>query len=251
MGGRHGLPLRLYPDRGSHYFPTAVAGGKVDRSHLTQIGRALAHLGVEQIAAYSPLARGRPERVFHTLQDRLTQDRLTKELALAAIATIEAANAFIRDVYVPARNARFAVEAEQEGAAFVAIPGVDLGEILCVQEERRAGNDNCVTFNRLKLQIPKARCARTSSRRGSRSGKSMTEAMRSFMGQDVWGDRTKWGPAPSRKRSPKSALHDAYGNVDKANTCLQPSAGHSIKLRLTEPLASFAHRRTEPEEADI
>jgi transposase len=147
--GRHGLPLSLYTDRGSHYFYTPEAGGKVDRTRLTQVGRALDHLGVEHIAAYSPQARGRSERVFHTLQDRLT-----KELALAGIATIEAANAFIRDVYVPAHNARFAVNAEQGGVAFVAIPGVDLGEILCVQEERHVGNDNCVTFNRLKLQIP-------------------------------------------------------------------------------------------------
>jgi transposase len=147
--GQHGLPLSLYTDRGSHYFYTPEAGGKVDRTRRTQVGRALDHLGVEHIAAYSPQARGRSERVFHTLQDRLT-----KELALAGIATIEAANAFIRDVYVPAHNARFAVNAEQEGVAFVAIPGVDLGEILCVQEERHVGNDNCVTFNRLKLQIP-------------------------------------------------------------------------------------------------
>jgi transposase len=147
--GAHGLPLSLYTDRGSHYFYTPEADGKVDRSRLTQVGRALAHLGVEHIAAYSPQARGRSERVFHTLQDRLT-----KELALAGIGSIEAANAFIRGVYLPAHNGRFAVKAEQEGSAFVAIPGVDLGEILCVQEERQVGNDNCVTFNRLKLQIP-------------------------------------------------------------------------------------------------
>jgi hypothetical protein len=68
-----------------------------------QVGRALDHLGVEHIAAYSPQARGRSERMFHTLQDRLT-----KELALAKIGTVEAANAFIRDVYIPAHNARFA-----------------------------------------------------------------------------------------------------------------------------------------------
>jgi transposase len=149
--GERGLPLSLYTDRGSHYFHTAEAGGKVDRSRLTQVGRALAHLGVEHIAAYSPQARGRSERLFLTLQDRLT-----KELALAGIATIEAANAFIRDVHIPAHNARFAVTAEQEGSAFVAIPGVDLGEILCIQEDRQVGNDNCVTFNRLKLQIPES-----------------------------------------------------------------------------------------------
>lgn len=147
--GGHGLPLSLYTDRGSHYFHTAEAGGKVDRACLTQVGRALDHLGVEHIAAYSPQARGRSERLFETLQDRLT-----KELALAKIVTIEAANAFLRDVYIPAHNARFAVKAEQEGSAFIAIPGIDLGEILCVQEERQVGNDNCVSFNRLKLQIP-------------------------------------------------------------------------------------------------
>ena len=149
--GQHGLPLSLYTDRGSHYFYTPEAGGKVDRSNLTQVGRALEHLGVEHIAAYSPQARGRSERAFHTLQDRLT-----KELALAAIDTIEAANTFIRDVYVPAHNGRFAVKAEQEGVAFVAIKGVDIGEILCIQEERQVGNDNCVTFNKLKLQIPES-----------------------------------------------------------------------------------------------
>jgi len=147
--GKHGLPLSLYTDRGSHYFHTPEAGGKVDRANLTQIGRALDHLGVEHIAAYSPQARGRSERVFHTLQDRLT-----KELALAQIMTMEAANVFLRDVYVPAHNARFAIKAEQEGAAFVAVAGVDLREILCIQEERQVGNDNCVSFNRLKLQIP-------------------------------------------------------------------------------------------------
>ena len=147
--GCHGLPLSLYTDRGSHYFHTPEGGGKVDRANQTQVGRALDHLGVEHIAAYSPQARGRSERVFQTLQDRLT-----KELALAEIVTIEAANVFLRDIYIPAHNARFAVKAEQEGSAFIAIPGTDLGEILCVQEDRQVGNDNCVSFNRLKLQIP-------------------------------------------------------------------------------------------------
>ena len=148
--GSHGLPMSLYTDRGAHYFYTPTAGGEVDRSRPTQVGRALERLGVEHIAAYSPQARGRSERVFHTLQDRLV-----KELALKEIDTVEAA-LFLRDVYIPEYNARFAVAAAQEGTAFVAIPGVDLAEILCVQEERQVGNDNCVSFNRLKLQIPES-----------------------------------------------------------------------------------------------
>jgi transposase len=147
--GMHGLPLSLYTDRGTHYFFTPEAGGKVDRKSPTQVGRALAHLDIEHIAAYSPQARGRSERLFHTLQDRLVN-----ELALAGIATVVAANAFIRDVYIPDHNIRFAVKAEQDGSAFVAIPGVDLKEILCVQEDREVGNDNTVAFKRMRLQIP-------------------------------------------------------------------------------------------------
>ena len=149
--GKHGLPLSLYTDRGSHYFHTPAAGGAIDRARPTQVGRALERLGVEHIAAYSPQARGRSERLFGTLQDRLV-----KELALAGIATVEAANVFLREVYIPAHNARFAVRTAAPGTAFVAIPGVELGEILCVQEDRQVGNDNCVSFNRLKLQIPQS-----------------------------------------------------------------------------------------------
>lgn len=145
----HGLPLSLYTDRGSHYFVTPKAGGPVDRAQPTQVGRALAQLGVEHIAAYSPEARGRSERAFKTLQDRLP-----KELALAGIVTLAAANRFLKEVYLPAHNARFAVRAEQEGTAFVVVPGIELGEVLCLQEERQVANDNTVVFRRLRLQIP-------------------------------------------------------------------------------------------------
>jgi len=116
----HGLPMSLYTDRGGHYFHASKAG-EIDRDHLTQVGRALKQLGVEHIGAFSPQARGRSERAFGTLQDRLV-----KELRLAGIATVEAANAFIRDVYLPAYNAPFAIEPAGEGSAFTPIPGVDL-----------------------------------------------------------------------------------------------------------------------------
>ncbi len=89
--------------------------------------------------------------MFHTLQDRLP-----KELPLAGIMTMEAANAWLRDTYIPAHNTRFAVRAEQEGIAFVAVPGLDLTEVPCVQEEHAVGNDNCVSFVNRKLQIPES-----------------------------------------------------------------------------------------------
>ena len=91
------------------------------------------------------------QRAFQTLQDRLV-----KELRLAGITSIEAANAFIREVYLPAYNERFAAPAAEPGSAFTSIPGVDLDEILCVQEERQVGNDNCVSYRTLKLQIPES-----------------------------------------------------------------------------------------------
>jgi hypothetical protein len=148
---QHGLPMSLYTDRGAHYFHTPKAGGEIDRGHPTQVGRALEQLGVEHIGAYSPQARGRSERTFATLQDRLV-----KELVLAGITDVEAANAFIREVYLPAHNARFAVPPAGEGSAFTPVPGVDLDEILCVEEERQVGNDNCVSYRTLKLQIPES-----------------------------------------------------------------------------------------------
>jgi hypothetical protein len=144
----HGLPMSLYTDRGSHYFH-AIKAGEIDRGHPTQVGRALEQLGVEHIGAYSPQARGRSGRTFGTLQDRLV-----KELKLAGVTDIEGANAFIRDRYLPVHNARFAIEPAQPGSAFTPIPGLDLDEILCVEEERQVGNDNCVSYRTLKLQIP-------------------------------------------------------------------------------------------------
>jgi transposase len=149
---KKGLFCALYSDRGGHYFHTPEAGGKVSKRQLTQVGRALAELGIEHIPAYSPEARGRSERVFRTLQDRLV-----KELALAGIGTIEAANRFLAELYLPQHNARFAVAAEQPGSAFVACRPEQWREILCRHETRQVGNDNTVKWQGRRLQIPPSR----------------------------------------------------------------------------------------------
>lgn len=145
---RQGLFCQLYTDRGSHYFHTPKAGQPVSRTTLTQVGRALAQLGIRHIGAYSPEARGRSERLFATLQDRLV-----KELADAGIETMAAANRFIAETYLPAHNRRFAVEAAEPGTALLPWSGGDLAEILCHQEDRIVGNDNTVTWGKLRLQI--------------------------------------------------------------------------------------------------
>ena len=146
---QHGLFCELYTDRGSHYFHTPKAGEPVSRTVRTQVGRALAQLGIRHIAAYSPEARGRSERAFRTLQDRLP-----KELTLAGITTIEAANRWIAESYLAAHNAAFAVAPEQAGTAFVPDRTGIAREVLCLQEERRVGNDNTVKWRGLTLQIP-------------------------------------------------------------------------------------------------
>lgn len=145
----HGLASSLYTDRGSHYFVTLKAGEAVDKSRQTQVGRALAKLGIEHIPAYSPEARGRSERMFSTLQDRLP-----KELALAGITDMAAANRFIAETYLARHNTHFAKPAAVATSAFVAADPAQLADILCIEEERIVGRDNTITFGRLKLQLP-------------------------------------------------------------------------------------------------
>lgn len=144
-----GLFCSLYTDRGSHYWFTEAAGGRVDKTRLTQVHRALQQVGITLIPAYSPEARGRSERVFRPLQDRLP-----KELALAGITEMAAANQYLAKRFLPAYNRRFAVPAPEAGTAFVPWSGTGLADLLCVQEARVVANDNTVRYQGTSLQIP-------------------------------------------------------------------------------------------------
>jgi hypothetical protein len=162
-------------------------------------------------------------------------DHLVKELRLAGITEVEAANAFIRDVYRPAHNARFAVEPAGESSAFTPIPGVDLDEILCVEEERQVGNDNCVSYRTLKLQLPGARCVPISSGRGSRSTSIPAVPTPSFTDHDASAATTRKAGSrtPSQSNAPlNSARRRACGNGTTLSRCPQ------------------SHRETKREEAD-
>lgn len=149
---KRGVFCALYTDRGSHYFLTEAAGGRVSRTILTQFGRALKQLGIDHIAAYSPQARGRSERAFLTLQDRLP-----KELALAGITTPEAANLWLAETYIGEYNALFAIVPELDDSAFVRDAAGAWHDILCIQDDRTVGNDNTVAWRRLRLQLPPSR----------------------------------------------------------------------------------------------
>jgi hypothetical protein len=147
-----GLFGSLYTDRGGHYFFTRKGESKVDKKELTQVGRALSQLGITHIPSYSPQGRGRMERVFGTLQKRLPQ-----ELRLAKIRTIAGANRYLKERFIADYNARFAVPAAEPGSAFTPYVGRPIEDVLCVQEDRVVGADNCVSYNRRSLQIPRQR----------------------------------------------------------------------------------------------
>jgi hypothetical protein len=153
---RHGLPMALYSDRAGWAFYTPKAKGPVDKTRLTQVGRALARLGIEHIPAYSAQARGRSERANRTIQDRLVN-----ELRVAGITTRAAANAYLRDVFVPHYNETFSRPPRDPESAWVALGDVDLDQILCHEEARVVGQDNTVAIDAVALQVAKQPGRRT------------------------------------------------------------------------------------------
>jgi len=170
-----GLPIALYTDRARWAFHTPKAGGPIDRTHLTQVGRALHRLGVEHIGAYSPQARGRSERL-----NRTVQGRLVNELALAGVTTLAAANGYLSERFMPDYNAEFARPPADPTAAFVPLHGVELEAILCEQEERCIGHDNVVTLDTLALQIAK------------QPGRPTCAGLRVTIRRDVHGQLSVW-----------------------------------------------------------
>jgi hypothetical protein len=144
----YGLPMALYTDRAKWAFHTPHAKSPVDKTRLTQVGRALARLGIEHIPAYSPQARGRSERLNRTFQDRVVN-----EFRVAQITTLEAANVYLRDRFVPQHNATFARAPRDSTSAFVPLGAADLDLLLCHEDERVVARDNTVTVGALVLQI--------------------------------------------------------------------------------------------------
>ena len=149
---RQGVFCALYSDRGSHFFYTPEAGGKVDKSRPTQVGRAMQDLGIQTIAAYSPEARGRSERNFGRWQNRLPQ-----ELRLAGITNLEEANRFLRERYIEEFNEKFSVKAQERGTAFRPCRRRDLDLVFSVQTERVVDKDNTVAIGGRWCQIDKTR----------------------------------------------------------------------------------------------
>jgi len=185
-----GVPMALYTDRAHWAAHTPVAGGAVDRGKLTQVGRALAQLGIEHILGYSPQARGRSERMNGTWQGRLVN-----ELRVAGIVTAAAANRYIRDRFLPAFNDQFGRPPADPASAFVPLGPVDLEQILCHQEERVVARDNTLTFDGLVLQLDK------------QPGRRSCAGLRVLVRRHLGGRHSLW------LGSRRLGLYDARGRV--------------------------------------
>jgi hypothetical protein len=153
---RKGLFCSLYSDRGSHFFVTPKAGEAVDKTRLTQVGRALKELGIQMIPAYSPQARGRMERSYGTWQGRLPQ-----ELRLAGITSVESANEFLRQRYIGEFNQKFAMKPAERGTAFRPCTRKDLDWVFSIQTERIVARDNTVAIRDQWWQLDKTRWRHT------------------------------------------------------------------------------------------
>ena len=148
---RYGRFCELYTDRGSHFCNTTKAKDGPDGTQDGTVPRVLQALGIRQIFAYSPQARGRSERAFGTIQERLPA-----ELRLHNVKSYGEANDYLDSRFIADFNGRFTVVPEQPETAFVPLAGIDLELLLSVQHARVVRNDNTILFRSLVLQIPRA-----------------------------------------------------------------------------------------------
>jgi transposase len=147
----YGRFCELYTDRGSHFCQSGPAGEMAEEQH-GQVSQALRALGIHQILARSPQARGRSERAFGTIQGRLPQ-----ELRHNGITDYDAANRYLEQHFIADFNRRFTVKPAQPESAFVKLAGVELELVLSSKHQRIVRNDNTVTFQNLILQLPSTR----------------------------------------------------------------------------------------------
>ena len=147
----YGRFCELYTDRGSHFCQNGPAG-KIAEEQNGQVSQALRALGIHQILAYSPQARGRSERAFGTIQGRLPQ-----ELRHQGINDYATANHYLEQHFIPDFNRRFTIKPAQPESAFVKLTGIELELVLSSKHQRVVRNDNTVTFQNLILQLPSTR----------------------------------------------------------------------------------------------
>lgn len=191
---KHGVPRGLYVDRDSIYRSDRQASVEEElraESPLTQFSRAMKRLDVELILANSPQAKGRVERMNGTLQDRLV-----KEMRLAKISDIAAANRFLEKTFLPSLNRKFAVEAREEADLHRRMgPGVRLDEVLCFEERRVVSADWCVSWRKRVLQLARCHESLALARRAVTVREKLDGTIQVLFG----GRKLRWKDLPARQ----------------------------------------------------
>jgi len=149
----HGIPMAIYHDQHSSLVRTdghwSLQEQMQGRQFPTHVGRVLEELGIESIPATSPQAKGRIEKTFATLQDRLLP-----ELRLANIADIPTANDWLKEHFIPRYNTRFALSPMEGTSAFVPISKDKIHHRVAFAYEATVGNDNAVRLGGIVIDIP-------------------------------------------------------------------------------------------------
>jgi len=149
---KKGIPLSLYVDKDSKFITIRHGGLHVNikrNQEKTQMQRAWEELGINVIYAESPQAKGRIERLWGTFQDRLIS-----ELRLEGISSLEEANKYLHNVFLPKYNKKFTRKPRVEEVAYRPIPeGIDLNQILCIKDKRQVQGDNTIGYDTRKYQI--------------------------------------------------------------------------------------------------
>ena len=215
--GLWGRPVAIYADRHSIWQTTRDASVDEQLQGLeaeTQMGRALRELGIQYIVARSPQAKGRVERLFGTLQDRLV-----KELRLAGISDIDSANRFLNEHFIDDFNSRFAVVPKSAHDAHRPAEGFDMDAILSRQQTRSVTNDYTIRYDNTHYQI-----AAQSIATGLRGGKVTIEQRLDGSLHVRFRDRYL-----SISELPPSAPKATERNPDQQErepTCTKPAADH-------------------------
>ena len=220
--GEHGLFCSLYTDRGSHYFHTPEAGGKVSSTVETQVGRALAHLGIEHIGACSPQAPLRQAQETLRTAVRHPAGPPAQGVAARRRAQRRGGQRLAEESYIAEHNARFAVDPEQEGSAFV-------------PDAQRWGAKSCASSRSARspkttpspgtespCNCRRAACARTSSRRRCACTNIPTEPAPSSSARTGSPTTTPREPSASRLRPSLASCSGPSRTSPVGRACARP-----------------------------
>jgi len=203
-----------------------------DREKLTQFERAMKELDVAVIHARSPQAKGRVERVNRTLQSRLVKD-----MRLAGISSIEAANVFVQGGYIDKHNERFAEVAAQVGNAHRPVHNFDLHNIFCLKEKRVLQQDYVLSYKKRQLQL--LRQQKTIIR--PREQIFVHEHLDGSISLWIRKVRLDFDELPPRQARIKSAVD--YINMNENNDCTNIADDHSHVQDINEKHENFDYNR--------